>query len=228
MPETKHQNRRGIFVTGTDTGIGKTFIVTILIRWLETTGIKTTPRKPVESGCMQTSDGLLPADALAMRDATTVKPSLEEICPYRLEHPLSPERAAALEGVTLSLDMLEEACHAARERYLIVEGAGGFYSPIASDGLNADLAVRLGLPVLLVAPDRLGCINQVLLSTEAITNRGLHLAAVALNQLNDHDTGSMDNAKDLRRRLRCPVINIPHEGQRHEETGMLQLVDAIL
>lgn len=229
MSETKYLKQQGIFVTGTDTGVGKTFVVLGLIRCLESRGIKTVPRKPVESGCKRSGKGLLlPADALAMQDTTSEAKSLDDICPYRLEHPLSPERAAALEGVVLSLRNLQEACYGAHEHYLIVEGAGGFYSPIASDGLNADLAERLGLPVLLVAPDRLGCINQVLLTAQAIEFRGLTLSAVALNRLDSQDTEGMDNAADLRCRLECPVILIPHGEQSPETTGMSRLMKAIL
>ena len=229
MPERKHLNQRGVFVTGTDTGVGKTHIVMSLIQHLELRGIETAPRKPVESGCKILGNDLLPADGLLMQGATSQGISLDEICPHRLEHALSPERAAALEGVTLSVRMLAEACQRPHEHhYLIVEGAGGFYSPIASDGLNADLAQRLGLPVLLVASDRLGCINQVLLTAQAIASHGLTLSAVALNQLEDQGTQGMDNAADLRCRMGCPIIVINHGEQSPESIGMTQLADAIL
>jgi dethiobiotin synthetase len=221
--------QRGVFVTGTDTGVGKTFVVIGLIQQLELRGITTAPRKPVESGCKISGNEVLPADALVMQGATSRGISLDEICPHRLEHALSPERAAALEGVTLSVRMLAEACQGTHgHHHLIVEGAGGFYSPVASDGLNADLAQRLGLPVLLVASDRLGCINQVLLTAQAIESRGLTLSAVALNQLEDQGTRGMDNAADLRCRMDCPIIVINRGEQGPETIGMTQLADAIL
>lgn len=223
----KGPRQRGVFVTGTDTGVGKTFIIVGLIGRLARKGIKTEPRKPVESGCRRSDIGLLPADALAMQGATAGNLPLQEICRYRLEHPLSPERAAALEGMALTLRMLEEACRRTHGHYLIVEGAGGFYSPIASDGLNADLAERLGLPILLVAPDRLGCINQVLLSAEAIASRGLNLLAVALNRWNGPVIEGMDNAEDLRRRMECPIVIIPYENQGTSHSGLSQLVDVL-
>lgn len=109
-----------------------------------------------------------------MREAAGSDEPLERVCPYRLEAPLSPERAAALEGLPLSLDRLLVACRAGvtPADFLLVEGAGGFCSPLAADGLNADLAVALGLPAVLVTADRLGAIHQALVTAEAIERRG--------------------------------------------------------
>ena len=107
----------------------------------------------------------------------------------------------------LTTEQLVSTCLQGSEKgFLLVEGAGGFYSPLAENGLNADLAVGLQLPVLLVADDRLGVLNQVLLNAEAIKLRGLQLAAVVLNQLDDDRNEHMDNAADLREQLDCPVF----------------------
>ena len=101
---------------------------------------------------------------------------------------MSPEKAAALVGQSLTLDNVVTVCRqgVSDNDFLLVEGAGGFYSPLASGVLNADLAVALSLPVLLIVPDRLGAINQALLAVEAIKNRGLTLAAVILNEVSHH------------------------------------------
>lgn len=206
----------GVFITGTDTGVGKTFISLQLIRALNKKGIDIIPRKPVESGCERVNNQLRPADALAMQTAMGQSVSLSEICPYMLEHALSPERAARLEGIDLKLQVLQTACRVSSKHFLLVEGAGGFYSPLASDGLVADLAQRLRLPVLLVAVDRLGCINQVLLNVQAIESRGLLLAAIVLNALNPPTDPNMDNWQDLRTRLHYPVIRFGHVS---EESG---------
>ncbi len=200
--------RQGIFVTGTDTGVGKTFLATRLIRSLKRLGIPVIPRKPVESGCKRVGDRLVPADALALEEASGSQTNLNEICPYRLEHPLSPERAARLEGVDYGLQDLVNACQVPSDRFLMVEGAGGFYSPLASNGLNADLALHLNLPVLLVAADRLGCINHVLLTIDAIASRNLTLTAVVLSQSIPESPPHMDNLEDLRSRLGYPVVKI--------------------
>jgi len=93
---------------------------------------------------------------------------------------------------------------------VLVEGAGGFYSPLAENGLNADLAVALQLPVLLVANDQLGVLSQVLLNAEAILMRGLQLSAVVLNAMDDNNNEHMDNTADLREQLNCPIFTFPY------------------
>lgn len=187
---------RGVFITASDTGVGKTHIGTALARLLTQRGLRVCPRKPVESGCVRDADGLLPRDAVALREAAGSGEPLERVCRYRLEAPLSPERAAALEGLPLSLDRLLVACRTGvtSADFLLVEGAGGFCSPLAADGLNADLAVALGLPVVLVTADRLGALHQALVAAEAIERRGLPLAGVVLNRLTEGADARMDNA----------------------------------
>ncbi|WP_018232691.1 dethiobiotin synthase [Thioalkalivibrio thiocyanodenitrificans] len=203
---------RGFFITGTDTGVGKTVVACALIRALRAAGRHVSPRKPVESGCEARGEGLFPADGAALRDAA-VEPlaDLATVTPYRFRHALSPDRAARLAGETLSVDALHQACVTGlgQDTTLVVEGAGGFYSPLAEDGLNADLARALGLPVILVAPDRLGVINHVLLSAEAMGSRGLELALVVLNAVDTPHPEGMDNRTDLARRLRCPFLSFP-------------------
>ncbi len=203
---------RGVFITGTDTGVGKTFVGTRLAAWLAGRGLQVRPRKPVESGCPCLKGGLLPQDALAYHQAVGGMEPLERICPYRFEAALSPERAARLAGVELRLAELVAACldGVGAEDFLLVEGAGGFYSPLAADGLNADLAVALGLPVLLIAADRLGAIHQVLVTAEAIARRGLTLAGVVLNRVCGETVPGLDNGADLQRWLSRSVVTWPH------------------
>ncbi|MCP4407182.1 MAG: dethiobiotin synthase [Gammaproteobacteria bacterium] len=202
------QAPRGLFITGTDTGVGKTFIAVKLLRFFTNAGLEIIPRKPVESGCTRIGDQQVPEDALAMRNAVGHTHDLDQICPYPLERPLSPERAAALEDAELDLQKLQQACQVPPGRVVLIEGAGGFYSPLTGDGLNADLAQRLKLPVLLVAADRLGCINHVLLTAEAIASRGLKLVAIVLNQLTAGREPGMDNLEDLRKRVDCAVVGV--------------------
>ncbi|MBM4201123.1 MAG: dethiobiotin synthase [Gammaproteobacteria bacterium] len=199
---------RGLFVTGTDTGVGKTQVATALASLMRDRGLMVQPRKPVESGCRRIDGRLVPADALSLRTAAGLDVPLETICPYALEPALSPERAAALAGLTLGLDELANGCRGGlgAADFLLVEGAGGFYSPLAPGVLNADLAAALGLPVLLVAADRLGTIGHTLLTVEAIERRGLELAAVVLNRIRPAGDPGMDNAADLSRWLGRSVI----------------------
>jgi dethiobiotin synthetase len=203
----------GVFVTGTDTGVGKTRVSTALAWLLASRGVDVRVRKPVESGCPEGPDGaLLPQDASVLRLAAGGRETLDTVCAVRLRAPLSPERAARLEGVVLSVDALAATClrGVPGDGTLLVEGAGGFLSPVAEHALNADLASRLGLPVVLVAADRLGTINHTLLTVEAVRARGLTVAAVVLSQPHPCDEDGMDNAADLSRWLGMPVHRLPH------------------
>lgn len=197
---------KGIFMTGTDTGVGKTWVGVQLIKTLRVLGREVIPRKPVESGW---------AEDTQHTDAWQLAHAAEQtfdhgICPYRFTAALAPPRAAMQEGKTLTLQQLAAACptHWESHQFLHVEGAGGFYSPIADDGLNADLAQILGLPVVIVAEDRLGCINHALLTAAAVQQRGLKLAGVILNPRTFHANG-MDNQHDIYQYLNVPVISSP-------------------
>lgn len=197
----------GVFITGTNTDVGKTYIGALLAKQLTALGITVIPRKPIESGCQRINDELIPADATALQQAAAYAGDLTEICPFRFEPPISPVRAAHLANTVLTTEQLVSICLTGSEQgFLLVEGAGGFYSPLSEDGLNADLATALQLPVLLVANDSLGAINQVLLSVEAIKLRGLSLMGVVLNSVDDNKPTHMDNAADLKQLLNCPVF----------------------
>jgi dethiobiotin synthetase len=210
-PDRASDAPRGVFITGTDTGVGKTYLAVRLIRALVARGLAVAPRKPVESGCELVQGQPWPADGAALQQAAGGGTPLQEVCPWRLRHALSPERAAELEGVRLGLADLIGACRTDADRFLVVEGAGGFYSPLTRDGLNADLAQALGLTVVMVTADRLGCINHVLLSAEAVRSRGLALGAIVLSAADPDPAPLMDNAAALRARLRVPVCPLDHD-----------------
>jgi dethiobiotin synthetase len=197
-----------LFITGTDTGVGKTRIAAALARLLTERNLIVRPRKPVESGCRREGGRLVPEDARTLQAAARTDEPLERVCPHPLEPPLSPERAATLAGMRLDLDDLKAACleGVAETDFLLVEGAGGFYSPLAAGLLNVDLAQVLSLPVLLVAADRLGTIGHTLMAVEAIERRGLSLVGVVLNRIEPPADPRMDNAADLSRWLGHPVI----------------------
>ncbi|MGM0564663.1 MAG: dethiobiotin synthase [Pseudomonadota bacterium] len=198
-----------VFITGTDTGVGKTWAGLQLLREWRRRGYRVAARKPLESGCPEGEyrgrHQRLPADALAYAELSGE--SLESVCRYRLEAALSPLRAAQLEGRRITLEEAVTACEAGAADRRLVEGAGGFYSPLVEDGVNADLAVALAAPVLLVVEDRLGCLNQTLLSLEAIERRGLPLAGVVFNAIEtspEHALG-MVNVEELRHYGQWPV-----------------------
>ncbi len=212
MTQVDHNQPSGVFITGTDTGVGKTWVSARLIQQLLQRGVHVIPRKPVESGCASTAMGLAPADAAALHIAAGRPCTLDLVCPYRFAPALSPDRAARLAGSDLTVKMLADACRYGVEGsdFLLIEGAGGFYSPIANDGLNADLAQALDFPIIIIAEDKLGCINHVLLTREAIRARGLTLTAVVLNQIQTTEEGQMNNGEDLSRLIHEPVSVIGH------------------
>ena len=210
----------GFFVTGSDTGVGKTFIGCQLVTQLRRSGLSLKVRKPVESGCEMTGDGrLVGRDGEALFAANGRRESLDIVNPYRFQAALAPDRAARLAGHRLTLEQLKQAARNQinEDDRVLVEGAGGFCSPIAEDALNADLACRLGLPVIIVVDDRLGAINQALMTIGAVTARALTVAAVILNQRQQPSTDGaeddMDNLGDLRRHSELPIYACPHHGQ---------------
>ena len=215
---------QGVFITGTSTEVGKTFVGVAIARALTQRNIKVIPRKPIESGCLKQGAELIPQDASALKKAADYQGSLSDVCPYRFEPPISPVRAAHLANKILTTEQLVNIClQGSEEGFVLVEGAGGFYSPLAENGLNADLALALQLPVLLVADNKLGTLSQVLLNVEAIQMRGLQLTGVVLNSLNDEVNEHMDNAADLRERLDCPVFTSPYS-----QNGSAELPDTLI
>lgn len=195
----------GLFITGTDTGVGKTTFAAHLAREFTANGIRVRARKPVESGCREN----LPADGARLRIAAGAYEPLDQICPWAFMPALSPERAALLNGLTITLADLTAAClHSVESNdFLLVEGAGGFLSPIAPGIRNAELAFTLGLPVVLIVADRLGCLNHAMLTVEAITARNLSLSAVVLNEYNRALIPGMDNRRDLERWLGIKIYS---------------------
>lgn len=208
----------GYFITGTDTEIGKSHITCALAMGLLQQGYQVAVRKPVASGCIKQADGsLFSEDAYRLQQASQTQDSLQTICPYQFEAAISPARAIRQSGLSTVLEDLLQACQAPASHFLLAEGAGGFLSPLCDDGLNADLAVQLQLPVVLVVGNRLGCLNHALLSVEAIQQRNLHLAAIVLNDLQANS--DPDNFADLQKLL--PKQNIIHHPHQNKPTPIL-------
>jgi len=175
---------KGIFVTGTDTGVGKTLFAAGLVRLALSRGVAVKVLKPVETGCLIRSGMLFPEDGAFLVEASGNRVSLDECTPFRFSLPASPYRAAALEGKRLfASDLVEHVLTAAETADLtVVEGAGGLMAPIDDNFMMIDLIERLGYPVILVARTRLGTINHTLLSVEALDRRGIKLVGIVLSQ----------------------------------------------
>ena len=202
----------GYFITGSDTDAGKTYVGCEVVRQLQAAGVGLETRKPAESGCRPDANGsLLTHDAAALQAASGEREPIERIAPYRFRAALAPHRAARLENRELRLQQLIDACQRDDPNHrLIVEGAGGFLSPLAEDGLNADLAAALQLPTIVVVRDRIGAVNQALMTVEAVNNRGLVVAAVVMNRVDAVIEPGMDNAADLRAWCDLPVFACAH------------------
>jgi dethiobiotin synthetase len=199
----------GYFITGSDTDVGKTYIGCELIRQIRAHGIGLEVRKPAESGCATGESSILIAeDALKLGAANQNLETMERIAAYRFKAALAPPRAARLEGCQLRMESLIKACSLDDNSHLlIVEGAGGFYSPLAENGLNADLASALQLSVFIVVKDQIGAVNQALMTIQAVESRHLTIAAVILNQLEDSRETDMNNAEDLRQHCSSPIFS---------------------
>ena len=180
--------RSGVFVTGTDTGVGKTVVSCAIARALRAHGRDVGVMKPAETGVPPEG----PLDARELRAAASVSDPIEDICPVQLELPAAPTVAAAAEGREVPLDEVRAAWERlhARHEVMIVEGAGGLLVPLAEKCTMADFAAELGLPVVVVARAALGTINHTLLTLEALERRGLPLAGVVVS----HATGVLTDA----------------------------------
>ena len=173
---------RGIFVTGTDTGVGKTVVAATLARLLRLQGIRVGVMKPVTSGCTLQNGELVSDDAVLLCQAAGV-PYSSDVAPYCLREPLAPADAAAIDGVRIEFSLIKESFTrlAAVYDYLIVEGVGGLMVPLAGGLLVADLARELELPLLVVARPGLGTINHSVLTCFAASQMELPLAGVIIN-----------------------------------------------
>ena len=201
-------DNKGYFITGSDTDVGKTYIGCELLRQLRQLGKQIEVRKPAESGCSPGHNGeLLAADATQLNQANNNSESMDRVAANRFKAALAPHRAAKLEDKQLLLANLVEACSLENPDHLLfVEGAGGFYSPLAENGLNADLASALQLPVIIVVEDRVGAVNQALLTILAVESRQLPIAAIILNRIRAEHERNMDNVADLRQHCRYAIF----------------------
>ena len=201
---------QGVFVTGTDTEVGKTVVSTALIRSLVKTGLRVAGMKPIAAGAETTPGGLRNDDALALMSAANVQAPYETVNPYCLAEPTSPHIAAAQAGIRIEIAPIVLAFSrlADDSDLVVVEGAGGWHAPLNDSETMADLAAALDLPVVLVVGLRLGCLNHALLTAEAIATRGLPLAGWVGNHIQPHFPYAAENLATLESRLATPPLDI--------------------
>jgi len=225
-----------LFVTGTDTEIGKTFVSAALLRGFAHAGLRATALKPIAAGAYERDGVWHNEDADQLDAAASVLLPPEIRTPFLLKEPAAPHIAAALEGVTLDMARIIDCYEAARERAdaIVVEGVGGFRVPLTATEDTADLAVALGLPVVLVVGVRLGCISHALLTAEAIAARGLKLAGWVANRIDPAMTFPEENIAALRERLAAqygaPLVGVvPHmRGASADDAAGHLNIDALL
>lgn len=176
---------KGIFITGTDTGVGKTFFTCGLAEIFRDSGYKVGVMKPAETGCSQKDGKLFPEDAVRLKKASGCEVPLETICRYPLREPLTPSLAAERQGVRIDIDRLAGTYNEINSTHdiTLVEGAGGLLAPLLPSYTYADLARLLKLPLIVVAPNRLGVINHLLLTLEHASCKGLRVLGYILNQM---------------------------------------------
>lgn len=208
---------RAYFVTGTDTGVGKTTVAAALLGVATARGLRTRCMKPAESGCERGEDGsLVPRDAYALWAATDRAQDREDVVVYRFEEPVAPGVAAARAGVEVSLERIRERFRTICEDgpdFALVEGAGGLLVPLGRGKMVADLVCMLELPLIVVARPSLGTINHSLLTIEAARARGIEVAAVVFSASSGEieQAAVTSNAEEIGRAGNVPVLGcLPH------------------
>jgi dethiobiotin synthetase len=210
--------RQSLFVAGTDTGVGKTWVSTRLLAALGAAGLRAAGMKPVAAGAELTSHGLRNDDALALQYAANVRLPYELVNPCCLPDPTSPHLAAARAGRGVHIPSIKAAFDliSTETDVIVVESAGGWLAPIAAPARPGeagttmeDIARTLGLPVLLVVGIRLGCISHALLTVQAIRSSGLALAGWVANPIDPDFADRQDYVESLRSRLPAPLLSIP-------------------
>lgn len=202
----------GLFITGADTGVGKTYITALLARDLVAAGLRVGVYKPAASGCTRDGDKMVSTDAVAIWEAAGRPGELERVCPQRFLAPLAPHLAAAAEGRRLDLRLVREGVRYWRERsdVVLVEGLGGLLCPLDERTYIADLASDLKYPLLVVVRNALGTINHTLLTliAAAAHGDGLPVAGVVLNRPTppDDDPSVATNRAELAARCAPPVL----------------------
>ena len=211
----------GLFVTGTDTEVGKTWVASMIVRCLVESGHRVGVYKPVASDCIGDGTKMVAEDALALWEAAGRPLSLDAVCPQKFEAPLAAPLAARAEGRSIDSKLLREGVSVWADEcdIVVVEGAGGLMSPVTEDEFVADLAADLGYPLIVVAPNVLGVINQSLqtLITAACFRDGLPVAGIVLNdtQILDGDVSIDSNQDEIARRTETPILGrVRYEAQK--------------
>jgi dethiobiotin synthetase len=214
------KNKTAYFITGTDTDVGKTYIAAALVRHFAQQGNTALGMKPVAAGCENINGDLSNADVKALVAASNVQAALADINPYVFAPSIAPHIAAEQAGVNVSVEKIQQAFDRLKLQadVVIVEGAGGFRVPINPEQTMADLAVQLGLPVIMVVGIKLGCINHALITAGSIRAAGLNLVGWVANRIDPNMPVIEENITTLKAMIKAPCIaDVPWGAMPHFE-----------
>ena len=213
----------GIFITGTDTEIGKTVVAGGVAAALKAGGVDVGVMKPIASGGVEHKGCIVSEDAIFLKHAAQVDDALDLINPICLRHPLAPSVAAEIEETSIDLRQIDEAltelCQ--RHEFIVVEGVGGIAVPICENVLVADLAQRFQLPLLIVARPNLGTINHTVLTVEFARSYNLEICGIVLNTSQEASKGLAEetNPKELARLTHLPILGtVPFDERLQDDT----------
>ncbi len=204
--------KKGLFITGTDTGVGKTIISSAIISALRSRGIKTGAMKPIETGCITIGKSLNPSDGIFLKNIAQMDEPVSQITPVCFELPLAPLVASEIEGKEIDLQKIKDNFLKLTERYeiCIIEGIGGLLVPIKKDYFVLDLIKELGLPLVVVARPSLGTINHTLLTVNYALKEGLKIAGIVINfcRTPDGSIAESTNPGTIQQLTDIPVIGV--------------------
>ena len=207
-----------IFISGTNTEVGKTFITVNIIKLLQSKGYLINPYKPVETGCKKRLSRLVPNDSSLFHKAIEERLSLDQINPYRFIQPISPATAIKLSNKRITIsNYLSKFKSLPRCDFSVIEGAGGLFSPLALDGFNIDLIKKVKAPTILVAKDEIGVINNVMLSLNILRQYKIKVLAVILNRIDKVQPTGMNNYKEIGALVKTPLIQILNKGRNNQK-----------
>lgn len=227
----------GLFITGTGTEVGKTYVTALIARQLREEGVRVGVYKPAASDCRIVDGTLVSDDAVTLWEAAGQPLTLDAVCPQRFAAPIAPHLAAREEGKRIDADLLRGGLDVWREAcdIVLIEGAGGLMSPLSDDDYNANLAIDFGFPLVVVAANRLGVINdtlQTIITASVVDSlqggKPLSIAGVVLNSAtSESDESQATNATEIEQRAGPPLLAcVPWNGHFDRPINWQALCDS--
>ena len=215
---------KGLFIAGTDTGVGKTWVSLLILKALQLKGLKVAAMKPVASGSAESEQGLLNEDALALQAAASESWPYGIVNPYAFRDPVSPDIAAARESRTIAMETIIDSYKQldCANDLVLVEGVGGWRSPLSPSLFSTDVVKALNLQVVFVVGLRLGCINHALLTDEVMAADQVSVLGWVANALQTSYDSRAETVACLEQRLSCSLLFETASGQLSEQAEMLQ------